>query len=53
MSSQTRPRRLSVTQIQARKGGEKIVCLTAYTASVARHLDAQVDLLLVGDSLWR
>ena len=51
MSSQTRPRRLSVTQIQARKGGEKIVCLTAYTASVARHLDAQVDLLLVGDSL--
>ena len=51
MSTQTRPRRLSVTQIQARKGGEKIVCLTAYTASVARHLDAQVDLLLVGDSL--
>ncbi len=51
MSSQTRPRRLSVTQIQSRKGGEKIVCLTAYTASVARHLDAQVDLLLVGDSL--
>ena len=51
MSVQNRPRRLSVTQIQARKGGEKIVCLTAYTASVARHLDAQVDLLLVGDSL--
>jgi 3-methyl-2-oxobutanoate hydroxymethyltransferase len=51
MSSQTRPRRLSVTQIQARKGGDKIVCLTAYTASVARHLDAEVDLLLVGDSL--
>ena len=51
MSSQTRPRRLSVTQIQSRKGGEKIVCLTAYTASVARHLDPEVDLLLVGDSL--
>jgi 3-methyl-2-oxobutanoate hydroxymethyltransferase len=51
MSVETRPKRLSVTQIQSRKGGSKIVCLTAYTASVARHLDAQVDLLLVGDSL--
>ena len=51
MSSQTRPKRLSVTQLQARKGGDKIVCLTAYTASMARHLDPEVDLLLVGDSL--
>jgi 3-methyl-2-oxobutanoate hydroxymethyltransferase len=40
-----------VTQIRARKGGDKLVCLTAYTASVARHLDPEVDLLLVGDSL--
>ena len=51
MSTQTRPRRLSVTQIQGRKGGDKLVCLTAYTASVARLLDHEVDLLLVGDSL--
>src|SRR6266568_6145902 len=51
MSVQSRPRRLSVTQIQARKGGDKLVCLTAYTASVARLLDNEVDLLLVGDSL--
>jgi len=51
MSVQARPRRVSVTQIQARKGGDKLVCLTAYTASVARHLDPEVDLLLVGDSL--
>jgi 3-methyl-2-oxobutanoate hydroxymethyltransferase len=51
MSVQARPKRLSVTQIQARKGGEKIVCLTAYTAPVARLLDRDVDLLLVGDSL--
>src|SRR5216683_3293830 len=51
MSAQTRPRRLSVTQIQGRKGGDKLVCLTAYTASVARLLDPEVDLLLVGDSL--
>src|SRR3954471_1078170 len=51
MSIQARPKRLSVTQIQSRKGGDKIVCLTAYTAPVARLLDAEVDLLLVGDSL--
>lgn len=38
-------------QIQAKKGGDKIVCLTAYTAPVARQLDTEVDLLLVGDSL--
>src|SRR6266571_1498544 len=51
MSVQARPKRLSGTQIQGHKGGDKLVCLTAYTASVARHLDHEVDLLLVGDSL--
>ena len=51
MSVQTRPQRLSVTRIRNRKGGDKLVCLTAYTASVARVLDEEVDLLLVGDSL--
>src|SRR2546425_9221678 len=51
MSVQSRPKRLSVTQIRGRKGGDKLVCLTAYTAWVARHLDPEVDLLLVGDSL--
>ena len=51
MSVQARPKRLSVTQIQGRKGGDKLVCLTAYTASVARLIDHEVDLLLVGDSL--
>jgi 3-methyl-2-oxobutanoate hydroxymethyltransferase len=51
MSVQARPKRVSVTQIQGRKGGDKLVCLTAYTASVARYLDHEVDLLLVGDSL--
>ncbi|HYM73234.1 MAG TPA: 3-methyl-2-oxobutanoate hydroxymethyltransferase [Stellaceae bacterium] len=51
MSVQTRPQRLSITQIKRRKGGDKLVCLTAYTASVARLLDPEVDLLLVGDSL--
>jgi 3-methyl-2-oxobutanoate hydroxymethyltransferase len=35
----------------ARKGGDPIVCLTAYTAQTARLLDPHVDMLLVGDSL--
>jgi 3-methyl-2-oxobutanoate hydroxymethyltransferase len=51
MSVQALVKRLSATAIQARKGGDKLVCLTAYTAPVARLLDAEVDLLLVGDSL--
>lgn len=45
------PKRLTVTDIARRKGGEKLVCLTAYTAPFARILDAHADVLLVGDSL--
>ena len=44
-------RRLTAPDIQARKGGEPIVCLTAYTAPTAEVLDRYVDLLLVGDSV--
>ncbi|HVZ09114.1 MAG TPA: 3-methyl-2-oxobutanoate hydroxymethyltransferase [Rhodopila sp.] len=44
-------RRVSVPQFMARKGGVPLVCLTAYTAPVARLLDPHVDMLLVGDSL--
>ncbi|HEU0118858.1 MAG TPA: 3-methyl-2-oxobutanoate hydroxymethyltransferase [Alphaproteobacteria bacterium] len=33
------------------KGGTPIVCLTSYTAPMARLLDRHVDLLLVGDSV--
>ena len=43
--------RISVPDITARKGQSPIVCLTAYTASMAQRLDPYVDLLLVGDSL--
>lgn len=43
--------RLSPPQILARKGGDPLVALTAYTAPIARLLDPQVDILLVGDSL--
>lgn len=51
MSVQASIKRITVPQLLARKGGEPIVCLTAYTASVARRLDSHVDILLVGDSL--
>jgi 3-methyl-2-oxobutanoate hydroxymethyltransferase len=44
-------KRMTVPRFAARKGGEPLVCLTAYTAPMARLLDPQVDMLLVGDSL--
>ena len=51
MSASKASVRISVPALRARKGGDPIVCLTAYTAPVARLLDPHVDLLLVGDSL--
>ncbi|HXZ67677.1 MAG TPA: 3-methyl-2-oxobutanoate hydroxymethyltransferase, partial [Alphaproteobacteria bacterium] len=38
-------------KLQARKGGEPIVCLTAYTRAMAEILGPHVDLFIVGDSL--
>jgi 3-methyl-2-oxobutanoate hydroxymethyltransferase len=43
--------RVTVPQIRARKGGDPIVVLTAYTAPMADLLDPHCDVLLVGDSL--
>ena len=43
--------RLTPDAIGARKGGDAVVCLTAYTTPMAKALDAFCDLLLVGDSL--
>ena len=43
--------RLTVPEIRARKRGEKLVCLTAYTAPMAKLLDPLVDVLLVGDTV--
>ncbi|MEA2791442.1 MAG: 3-methyl-2-oxobutanoate hydroxymethyltransferase [Acetobacteraceae bacterium] len=51
MSKQVHSTRVTVPDIRAQKGREKIVCLTAYTAPVAALLDPHVDVLLVGDSL--
>jgi 3-methyl-2-oxobutanoate hydroxymethyltransferase len=44
-------KRISAPEFAARKGGEPLVCLTAYTTPMAQRLDAHVDLLMVGDSL--
>ena len=51
MSAHTQVKRLSVPKLTERKGGQPLVCLTAYTAPMAKILDSHVDLLLVGDSL--
>ncbi|QIF82165.1 3-methyl-2-oxobutanoate hydroxymethyltransferase [Brevundimonas sp. 'scallop'] len=44
-------KRITVPDIAGRKGGEPIVCLTAYDAPMAALLDPHCDVLLVGDSL--
>lgn len=53
MSSQKQEavKRLAAPDIMKRKGGEPIVCLTAYDAPTAALLDPHCDLLLVGDSV--
>lgn len=51
MSAQTQTRQKTVKDIAAAKGGEPLVCLTAYTAPMAEILDPHCDLLLVGDSV--
>ena len=44
-------KRKSVIDIKNQKNHKLIVCLTAYTAPIARAIDEHVDILLVGDSL--
>jgi len=51
MSAQTQLRRITAPEITARKGGDPIVCLTAYDAPTASILDEHCDLILVGDSV--
>ncbi|HEX6014348.1 MAG TPA: 3-methyl-2-oxobutanoate hydroxymethyltransferase [Geminicoccaceae bacterium] len=51
MSQVSRTRGMSVAAFSRRKGGQPLVCLTAYTTPMARLLDPACDLLLVGDSL--
>jgi 3-methyl-2-oxobutanoate hydroxymethyltransferase len=52
MSAQTETtKRKTVRDIAGSKGKSPVVCLTAYTAPMARLLDPHADVLLVGDSL--
>jgi 3-methyl-2-oxobutanoate hydroxymethyltransferase len=51
MSAQSQTRRKTVKDIAKAKGGEPLVCLTAYDATVAAILDPHCDVLLVGDSV--
>ena len=51
MSTQTHERRLNVRDLAAMKGSRPIISLTAYSAPMARALDADTDMILVGDSL--
>jgi len=51
MSKQQASHRLTVRALRARRGREKLVCLTAYAAPMAELLDPHCDLLLVGDSI--
>jgi 3-methyl-2-oxobutanoate hydroxymethyltransferase len=51
MSQHSETLRLTAPDIARRKGGQKIVSLTAYHAHTARLIDPHVDFLLVGDSL--
>ncbi|MEM1086494.1 MAG: 3-methyl-2-oxobutanoate hydroxymethyltransferase [Pseudomonadota bacterium] len=51
MSVQSEIRRKTVRDIAKAKGGEPLVCLTAYDAAMAGILDSHCDVLLVGDSV--
>ena len=51
MSRFERTSNVTVRHIAGRKGGDPVVCLTAYTARMAEILDPHCDLLLVGDSV--
>src|SRR4249920_1792061 len=51
MSVEPNVRRITAVDIAQRKGGEKIVSLTAYHAHTAGIVDKYCDFILVGDSL--
>lgn len=51
MSATSPARPVLPPDIRARKGGDPLVVLTAYTTPVARLVDAHCDIALVGDSL--
>ncbi|HEX7388207.1 MAG TPA: 3-methyl-2-oxobutanoate hydroxymethyltransferase [Castellaniella sp.] len=50
MSVHNQTQRVTVPQLMACKGSQKIAALTAYIAPIARLLDESLDLILIGDS---
>lgn len=51
MSATAAKATLTPPDILARKGGTPLVCLTAYTTPMARLVDRDCDIVLVGDSV--
>lgn len=51
MSATARKHAPNAEDIRARKGGEPLVSLTAYTTPMAQFMDAHCDFVLVGDSV--
>ena len=51
MSATGPEKRITPPDIQARKGADPLVVLTAYTTPVARLVDPHCDIVLVGDSV--
>ncbi|MDQ0314370.1 3-methyl-2-oxobutanoate hydroxymethyltransferase [Amorphus orientalis] len=51
MSATAKTKAITVPDIVARKSGEKLVSLTAYTTPVAKLADRHCDIVLVGDSV--
>lgn len=51
MSAQSPLRRITAPALAARKGATPIVALTAYSAPMAALVDAQAEVILVGDSV--
>jgi 3-methyl-2-oxobutanoate hydroxymethyltransferase len=43
--------RLTVPKVRAMKGAKPIVSLTAYTAPIAQLVDAEADVIIIGDSM--
>lgn len=44
-------KKMTITELRAKKGKEKITSITAYDALMAKIFDGEVDVILVGDSL--
>ncbi|WP_068089462.1 3-methyl-2-oxobutanoate hydroxymethyltransferase [Polycladidibacter stylochi] len=51
MSVTKKTKKITIPTIQAMKGDQQIVCLTAYTTPQAKLLDPHCELVLVGDSV--